>query len=82
MQNSITIKLTEIFLNETQVMQRFYEAVELDEAEMARKRSCSVEPTTKNTLKSVEKMRDSKEMVCASAIDNKLVNKIRIFMRI
>lgn len=64
-------------------MQRFYEAVELDEAEMARKRSHSIEPTANITSKSVGKVRSSKEMVSASAIDHKLVNTIKnVIMKI
>lgn len=47
-----------------QVMQRFYQAVELDEAEMERKRSASVEPKSKNKSKSsseVSERRHEKE---------------------
>lgn len=36
-------------------MQRFYQAVELDEAEMARKRNSSVEPNSRRKSKSMER---------------------------
>lgn len=37
-------------------MQRFYQAVELDEAEMERKRSMSVEPNTKRSQRNNDNM--------------------------
>lgn len=55
-------------------MQRFYQAVELDEAEMARKRSQSVEPNTGKKLKSLEQTLQRKEYSSLSALE--LVNFI------
>lgn len=56
-------------------MQRFYQAVELDEAEMARKRSQSVEPNTGKKLKSLEQTLQRKEYSSLGALD-KSVNFI------
>lgn len=50
-------------------MQRFYQAVELDEAEMARKRSQSVEPNTGKKLKSLEQTLQRKEYSSLSALE-------------
>lgn len=50
-------------------MQRFYQAVELDEAEMARKRSQSVEPNAGKKLKSLEQTLQRKEYSSLSALE-------------
>lgn len=42
-------------------MQRFYQAVELDEAEMARKRNSSLEPTLNRKSKSMERTINNNE---------------------
>lgn len=55
-------------------MQRFYQAVELDEAEMERKRSASVEPKSKkktNASAEVSKHRNEDENEFASIRDEK-----------
>lgn len=55
-------------------MQRFYQAVELDEAEMERKRSASVEPKSKkktNASAEVSKHRNEDENDFASIRDEK-----------
>lgn len=64
-------------------MQRFYQAVELDEAEMARKRSASVEPNTKKKMKTMDgpTSTDKNESVSVSAATNQLVNKLPINMK-
>lgn len=41
-----------------QAMQRFYQAVELDEAEMERKRSASVEPNSMKKLRASSEVSD------------------------
>lgn len=56
-------------------MQRFYQAVELDEAEMARKRSASVEPSSKKKSRTVEEPRDRNDFVSGTAAKNPLVNE-------
>lgn len=55
-------------------MQRFYQAVELDEAEMARKRSQSVEPNSGKKLKSLEQTLQRNEYSSLNALDKKVVN--------
>lgn len=55
-------------------MQRFYQAVELDEAEMARKRSQSVEPNSGKKLKSLEQTLQRNECSSLNALDKKVVN--------
>lgn len=54
-------------------MQRFYQAVELDEAEMARKRSASVEPSSKKKAKTVEQPRDRNVVECVETATKPLV---------
>lgn len=56
-------------------MQRFYQAVELDEAEMERKRSASVEPTSKNKSKVSEGSEHRNEFASIRDAKEQLVNK-------
>lgn len=60
-----------------QVMQRFYQAVELDEAEMERKRSASVEPNSKKKTKAspeVSSHRNEKELASIRDAKTHMVN--------
>lgn len=54
-------------------MQRFYQAVELDEAEMERKRSASVEPNAKKKRKG---SLDETEFASICDAKSQLVNRI------
>lgn len=58
-------------------MQRFYQAVELDEAEMERKRSASVEPNSKMKSKVSESSLDTNEFASIRDANYQLVFRIQ-----
>lgn len=60
-------------------MQRFYQAVELDEAEMERKRSASVEPKSKKKSKISMGSADRNEFAPVRDVKTQLVKKFIVF---
>lgn len=56
-------------------MQRFYQAVELDEAEMERKRSTSVEPNSKKKPRVLEGSLNENEFASILDANTQLVKK-------
>lgn len=62
-------------------MQRFYQAVELDEAEMAKKQSASVEPISKKKANDVEQPQDQNVVASINATKTISVNYLCIKFR-